>query len=130
MRNLQAGFTLIELVIVIILLGIIGATVTPKFINIQNNARQAVVEAAAGAVQSTALIGFAANNGGPNNLSVIIGSTDGVGDPAGAADSAGVQSTTAPCTAGGGDAVIVLEHVDDATITATATIPDDFCDAP
>jgi MSHA pilin protein MshA len=35
----QQGFTLIELVVVIIVLGILTATVIPKFINIQNDAK-------------------------------------------------------------------------------------------
>ena len=57
------GFTLIELVIVIILLGVLAATITPRFQNIQDDARQAVVDAAVGAVKSAALISFAANQG-------------------------------------------------------------------
>ena len=93
MRNQQSGFTLIELVIVIILLGIIGATVTPQFINIQDNARDAVAEAAVGALNSTALIGFAAGSGTENTIATIIGSTDGVA-AAGAYPITPAQSTT------------------------------------
>jgi MSHA pilin protein MshA len=37
--NKQAGFTLIELVIVIVILGILAATAIPKFIDIQGDAR-------------------------------------------------------------------------------------------
>ena len=39
--NKQQGFTLIELVIVIIVLGIIAAFAVPKFINLSSDARLA-----------------------------------------------------------------------------------------
>ncbi|MED5521016.1 MAG: prepilin-type N-terminal cleavage/methylation domain-containing protein, partial [Pseudomonadota bacterium] len=35
----QQGFTLIELIIVIVLLGILAVTAAPKFLNLQDDAR-------------------------------------------------------------------------------------------
>ena len=132
MRNQQSGFTLIELVIVIILLGIIGATVTPQFINIQDNARDAVAEAAAGALSSTALIGFAANNGNENTLAAIIGSTDGVAAAGAGTASDSAELTTPPvCTVlGNGQLSFTVTHFDGAATTgrtATGSIADEFC---
>ncbi|MEC8489586.1 MAG: prepilin-type N-terminal cleavage/methylation domain-containing protein, partial [Pseudomonadota bacterium] len=38
----QQGFTLIELIIVIVLLGILAVTAAPKFLNLQDDARDSV----------------------------------------------------------------------------------------
>jgi MSHA pilin protein MshA len=48
----QQGFTLIELVVVIIILGILAVTAAPKFINLQSDARASALEGAKGALQS------------------------------------------------------------------------------
>ncbi|BDY06740.1 type II secretion system protein [Ferrimonas sp. YFM] len=47
----QSGFTLIELVVVIIVLGILAVTAAPKFINLQNDARKATLDGMKASVQ-------------------------------------------------------------------------------
>jgi len=52
LNTLQRGFTLIELVIVIIVLGVLSATAIPRFVNLADDADIAVVEGTAGALKS------------------------------------------------------------------------------
>ncbi|NTS75866.1 type II secretion system protein [Catenovulum sp. SM1970] len=49
----NSGFTLIELVIVIVILGILAVTAAPKFVDIQDDARQAAAEGVQGAIKSS-----------------------------------------------------------------------------
>lgn len=52
--NKQTGFTLIELVVVIVILGILAVTAAPKFINLQDDARTATLQAVKASMESAA----------------------------------------------------------------------------
>ncbi len=64
-RN-QAGFTLIELVIVIVILGILASVAIPKYEDMREQARSAALKGQLGAIRSAVSIQYARNalNGG------------------------------------------------------------------
>ena len=53
-RSAQRGFTLIELVVVIVILGILAAFAVPRFMGLEDQARVAAVNAMAGSLRSAA----------------------------------------------------------------------------
>ncbi|MGR5446974.1 type II secretion system protein [Vibrio hyugaensis] len=54
----QGGFTLIELVVVIVILGILAVTAAPRFLNLQSDARASSLDGLKGAMQGASGIVF------------------------------------------------------------------------
>lgn len=73
-RAMNAGFTLIELVVVIVILGILAAIAVPQFQDLAGSARTAVGQGACGALQSSAVLQYASNKA-PTAIATIISST-------------------------------------------------------
>jgi len=57
-KNRQKGFTLIEIIAVLIILGILAAVAVPKFMGLQEEAKKKAAQSLVGAAQSQLSMGY------------------------------------------------------------------------
>ena len=90
MKKQQSGFTLIELIMVIVVLGILAAFALPRFANLSTEARVSAVQGAAGAIKSAAAIAHSASLAGQGSATSVTLEGQAISMVNGYPDSAGI----------------------------------------
>jgi MSHA pilin protein MshA len=76
MKQVQRGFTLIELVMVIVILGVLAAVAIPKFVDLKGDARAAALAGVAGGLNSAAAINYASRSANVAKGNVVASCSD------------------------------------------------------
>ncbi|WP_417791788.1 pilin [Stutzerimonas xanthomarina] len=137
MKRQQSGFTMIELIMVIVILGILAAFALPRFADLGSNARAAAIQGLAGSIKSASAIvhsAWLAEGSTVNSVTVeganVTTTTNGYALATAAGIEAAIDVDGFTGTAGTGEIVFVPDNYTGTDCSVTYVEADPAADEP